>query len=122
MSARGWKDIGSDVNWREYGGLWARQVNDTCWHVIWFMPYSEYERDKPGYMCELTAVDTTSDKLPSALECCGYAADQKDEYGDSLPVESIVYALHSYGARDQLWSEVDNNAHKLVRWAKRASR
>lgn len=122
MSARGWTDIGSDVNWREYGGLWGRCVGGTRWHVIWFMPCSEYERDKPGYMCELTEVDTTSGDLASALRFCGYAEDQKDEYGEPLPVECVVSALHSYGARDKLWDDIGPNAHKLVRHAKRYSR
>lgn len=120
--SRTWVDIGSDVNWREYGGLWARHVGGTTWHVIWFMPSSEYERGRPGYMCELCEVDTASKDLPSALQCCGYAADQKDERGDPLPPECLVHALHCYGARDKLWDDIGPNAHKLVRAAKRYSR
>lgn len=120
--SRAWVDIGSDVNWREHGGLWARRVSGTTWHVIWFMPCSEYQRDKPGYMCELCEVDAASPDLPSALESCGWSTDGRDEYGDPWPVETLVAALHGYGARSKLWDDIAPNAHKLLRAAKRFSR
>lgn len=115
-----WEDIGSDVNWLDYGGLWARHLGGTEWHVIAFHNDGESEgRDR--YAVTLSEVLTDDDRLDSARECCGYAADWRDDYGDPLPDSVKVAALHGYGARHEIGSYQGNNAHKLLRAARRAS-
>jgi hypothetical protein len=120
--SRTWVDIGSDVNWIDYGGRWARHIDGTRYHVIRFENMAEYSREQTGYVCELLEVDTTDSRLDSARECCGYAADWCDDYGKPLPEACKVDALVSYGAYSMLSQDSGKNAHKLVRAAKRYSR
>lgn len=123
MNRRSWTDIGSDVNWMQYGGRWARHVDGTRYHVIRFDNWNEYEREpREQYLCELVEVDLASEQLDSARQCCGYAEDWRDEYGDPLPDECKVGALASYGAYRMLHQASGNNARELMRAAKRASR
>lgn len=109
-----WTDIGSDVNWSAYGGLWARHIEGTRYAVIAF-----YNDGSDGYCCAVSEVDTTDDRLDAARQCCGIAADWCDEYGDPLPAFSKVEALHLYGARDVAWEHRSKNSWKLIRAAKR---
>jgi len=116
-----WQDIGSDVNWLEHGGLWARKLDDNTWHVIAF--HNDGERFDGGdrYGVTLSEVCLDDDALESARECSGYTDDWCDDYGDPLPDAVKVEALHTYGARSQLGSYQGNNAHDLLRAARRAS-
>lgn len=118
-----WIDIGSDVNWREYGGRWARKVGPATYHVIRFDNMQEC-CGEPGYHCDLQEVDIESDRLAEALECIGCDHDGLDDYG--RPIESFdlvkCEALSSYGAYAPLWQQAGMNAHSLIREAKRESR
>lgn len=116
MNTRTWHDIGSDVNWIDYGGLWARHVGGTVYHVLAFYnDGTDFETDKKSYAASLREVDTLSNVLPAALNCCGW-----DDETAALTLNQ-VHALAMYGAGDILWSHSGNNAHKLVRAAKRFS-
>lgn len=116
-----WQDIGSDVNWLEYGGNWARRVSDTEWHVIAFHNDGDSDGQRDRYGVTLSEVMIDDEALESARECCGYAPGWLDEYGDPLPDTCKVAALHDYGARHQIGSFQGNNAHALLRAARRAS-
>lgn len=115
-----WGDIGSDVNWLEYGGLWARRVSGNEWHVIAFHNDGESD-ERPRYAVTLSEVMLDDPHLDDARESCGYAEDWRDEYGDPLGDECKVNALHGWGARRELGSYQGNNAHALLRAARRAS-
>lgn len=115
-----WVDIGSDVNWLEYGGLWARHVGGPDWHVIAFHNDSEGDFGDP-YTVTLDLVSLTHEWLDSARESCGYAPDWTDDYGEPLGDECKVAALHGYGAKSNLWAHNGRNAHALLRAAKKAS-
>ena len=120
--ARAWVDIGSDVNWIDYGGRWARHVSGTRYHVIRFENCSEWGDGATGYHCDLSEVDIASPKLESALACCGLTmaeiADIQEKHREWAKAE----ALSSYGAAAPLWQEAGKNAHALIRAAKRESR
>lgn len=116
-----WADIGSDVNWLEYGGNWGRRVSETDWHVIAFHNDGDNHLSGNRYGVTLSEVMLDDEALESARECCGYAPGWLDDYGDPLPDECKVAALHDYGARRQLASFEGNNAHALLRAARRAS-
>ena len=122
MSARGWKDIGSDVNWREYGGLWARPIDgtDTLFSVVRFCNSADW--GATGYHCDLLEVDIESPQLDAARESCGYAPDWCDDYGEPLPVWAKVAALAGYGGYDLVSQNTSRNAHALLRATKRAAR
>lgn len=111
-----WYDIGSDVNWIDYGGRWARHIEGTRYHVIRFDNLKECTGEQgAGYHCDLAEVDTESDQLDSALECCGL-----EEMADQ-PLNQVE-ALSGYGAAAPLWQGSSRNAHSLMREAKRESR
>jgi len=124
MNNRTWIDIGSDVNWKDYGGRWARHVGGTRYHVIRFDNLEDcMGSDAPtAYSCDLQEVDVTSDQLTDALKCCGW--DELDSDRLTAPQMELAKAesLSSYGAYAPLWSDSGANAHKLIREAKRQSR
>lgn len=119
MSARGWTDIGSDVNWREHGGLWARRIEgtETLYSVVRFCNSADW--GAIGYHCDLLEVDLESPQLDAARESCGYAADWCDEYGEPLSDWCKVAALAGYGGYDLICQETSRNAHALLRAIKR---
>lgn len=112
-----WQDIGSDVNWTDYGGLWAARNHSSRWFVIRFDNMHEATGEESGdrYHATLYEVDLDSDQLPQALECCGmeYSEDMTD-----LSDLAKVNALTSYMGGSPLWQDGGNNAWKLVRAAK----
>lgn len=116
-----WTDIGSDVNWLEYGGLWARRLEDGDWHVIAFHNDGDPMGSGDRYGVTLSLVSLAHEWLDPARESCGYAEGWLDDYGEPLGDECKVSALHGYGARSELGSYQGNNAHALLRAARRAS-
>lgn len=116
-----WTDIGSDVNWLKYGGQWARRLETGGWHVIqfWNDGDSDGERDRYGVTLSLVSLDHPW--LDSARESCGYAEGWLDDAGDPFVEEVKVAALYDYGGRTELASYQGNNAHALLRAAKKAS-
>lgn len=119
-----WHDIGSDVNWIDYGGRWARHVVGTRYHVIRFDNMIEAcGRDadpSQPYHCDLHEVDVASEQLASALESVG-ATDLDGVWPSKVDLVKAE-ALSSYGAYAPLWQDGGRNAHELIRAAKRESR
>ncbi len=119
LSKRTWHDIGSDVNWIDYGGHWARRIDDTRYHVIRFDNLAEHTGDETaGYHVQLSEVSIDSPQLADALKCCGL---EGWEDHTKLPL-CQVEALASYGAYAPLWQAAGKNAHSLIRQAKAESR
>src|SRR5512146_137222 len=104
MNARTWVDIGSDVNWQEYGGLWARKVDKVRYQVIRFENTNDWG-ESPGYRyhCDLSEVRLDSPHLTEARRCCDVDDEQAKE-----PL-ALVYAMHSYGCVAPLWQDGGNN-------------
>lgn len=116
-----WIDIGSDVNWREYGGRWARHVGGTRYHVLRFEGCEEWGDGATGYHCDLSEVDLACDpeRIASALQCVGMDLDDLEPQYHEL---ATVEALASSGAAAPLWQEAGANAHRLIRAGKSESR
>lgn len=60
----GWTDIGSDVNWSDYGGIWIKKDAYGGWYVIQFdnRYYSLGEQecketDTPKFFCSVKYID-----------------------------------------------------------------
>ncbi len=121
-----WTDIGSDVNWKDYGGRWARHISGTRYHVLRFENCEEWGDGATGYHCDLSEVDIANEQLHNALKSCGvterrgkvWLDDQGEPVGDLWKCE----ALASYGAAAPLWQDSGTNAHQLMRAGKRESR
>lgn len=108
---RGWKDLGSDVNWSDYSGKWGKRAADGSWYVVRFDNMydacGEYECKRGGqsqYVCEVLRVDLSqlSEKnLKSAYDCIGLDLNDVDEkYREAAQVEACV----SYGCYQPLES------------------
>lgn len=119
---KAWIDIGSDFNWSECGGRWARHIVGTRYHVIRFENCAQWGDGATGYHCDLQEVDTSNPQLESAFACNGLSLDEMNERQEPGREWAKVEALASYGAYAPLWQEAGTNSHKLLRAAKRESR
>jgi hypothetical protein len=123
---KAWTDIGSDYDWKGYGGRWARHIDGTRYHVIRFDNMIEAcGRDadpSQPYACDLHEVDIASENLQSALDYCGLDADEMAERQEPGKQWALVEALSSSGAYAPLWQDGGRNAHAMLRVAKRESR
>lgn len=103
---KGWQDIGSDVNWSDYGGNWAKKSASGVWFVVRFINMWDAcgERDcqvngTPRYLAEVVSVDLNEISEATqrqALECVGA------ENEGNLPELARVEACVSYGAHAPL--------------------
>jgi hypothetical protein len=107
---RNWIELGSDVNWIDYHGMWARQAPDGSWYVLRWTNLldagGEEFADTP-YECEVKRIDlddTPAEQIKSALECCGLRATDEGiisggdivAAGDKIPL-CLVECLIQYG-------------------------
>lgn len=94
IDGKRWIDIGSDVNWPEYGGMWARCAGPEApdlWYVIKLEAGEDFN-DPPS--CWLYEVDV-ADIDPRALEFAGLSPDGLDEYGDPIP-NFVAYCIAAH--------------------------
>ena len=122
---RGWTDIGSDVNWSDYHGRWAKQALDGSWYIIDFDNLvdscGEREAEEMGavYTCAVKRVDLSEvspDAMLSALKCCGQ--ENEPDLCDEAKVECLV----SYGCAAPLWDGSSKvHASRLRANARRAA-
>lgn len=119
---KAWTDIGSDVNWSEYGGRWARHIEGTRYHVIRFENCEEWGDGATGYHCDLQEVTIDNPQLDAAYRCNGLDLEEMNERQEPGREWSKVEALSSYGAHSPLWQEASANSWALLRAAKRESR
>lgn len=117
-----WTDIGSDVNWSQYGGRWARHIEGTRYHVIRFENCKEWGDGATGYHCDLQEVTIDNPQLDAAYSCVGLHAEEVAEHGSPARDLMKVEALSSYGAYSPLWQQASANSWALLRAAKRESR
>lgn len=103
---RGWTDIGSDMNWPDHHGKWAKQAADGSWYVIDFdnLIDSMGERDAAEfgavYYCAIKRVDlreVSPESMRSALKDCG--KENEPDLCDECKIECLV----SYGCAAPLW-------------------
>lgn len=137
---KGWTDIGSDVNWSDYSGKWAKRAKDGSWYVVDFTNMWEAcgrEAKADGcsqFVCEVKRVNLAT--LPtanvlSALKCCGYrmtADGIVSDQGDLLAAKdteahmvAIVEACVSYGFAEPLDSFSGDHYPERIRAQARRS-
>lgn len=106
---KGWIDLGSNVNWSDYGGKWGKRASDGSWYVLDFTNMydacgeGECKRDgQSQYVCEVKRVDLSqlsSENLQRALDCIGLDLDDVDvKHREAAQVEACV----SYGCTQPL--------------------
>src|SRR5260221_59370 len=110
---KGWIDIGSDVNWIDYHGKWARRARDGSWFVIdWtnMVDACGAECEDAPFVCEVKRVDLyelSDETIKKALDSCGvdledFDADKRElvkveacvGYGAAQPLESFSGSKH----------------------------
>lgn len=104
-------DLGSDVNWEDYGSLHAIQdkSDKDQWYAVRFENCEEWGDGAKGYYVEVLHIclDVKPETLESALDCCGMKLenDLVNDNGNLLDkkasMRAKVYALISYGYYDQ---------------------
>jgi hypothetical protein len=134
---KGWIDTGSDVNWSDYGGKWARRAPDGSYYVIDFTNMydacgeEECRRDgQAQYVCEVKRVDLVGGidgtTLARALECVGWrivlgegiVSDQGDLVAPKQTPQcelACVEACVSYGCAAPLESFSGNKRASWIR-------
>jgi hypothetical protein len=101
---KGWTDIGSDVDWAGYHGLWTRQAPDGTWFVIRFTNmfdacgegacrrdgWAEYYAET----CSVNLSELSDEQIRRALDSVGYDEIEHGPPSDLVKVEALV----GYGA------------------------
>jgi hypothetical protein len=116
---KGWTDLGSDIDWIDYHGHWARRARDGSWFVIeWTNIYDAVgERDckstdTPQYLAEVRQVlpnDISNEQKRRALSSVGLDVELVNgelprtvvtHDGHELEISDLmlVEALNGYGA------------------------
>ena len=115
-----------DVNWLEYGAKWVSpKLNNgdfDYWIVMDFNNMDEAcgsdNKGQPKYHIDLSAVsphEAGEQNIARAYDCCGVVGEAREQ-ADSL---CLVECLHSYGTKALLWQSSGNNAHKLLKEARK---
>lgn len=104
---RGWRELGGDINWEDYGGKWGRQdpSDSNVFYVIKHDNMSEHmseaELEDSGihlHVSQVVRVDlteTTDEQIESATECCGVDLEEFDRDAQAW---IIVECLVDYGS------------------------
>ncbi len=97
-----WIDVGSDINWEEYGGIWGIQIND---HEFYFVRFDNRDEMDSGmqyqYYVDVKYVDLRelSEKLlTSVRDSCGISKDASSielatacaQYGAAAPLKDFA--------------------------------
>lgn len=122
------KWLTGDVNWLTYGGKWISNKQNNgefdYWLVLeilnWEESVSERDAAEIGhkYNVQLSVVSpgqAGQKNIEAAQSCCGVDDEMLARAGD----EGKVEILYSYGVHTPIFDKGGNNAHKLIREAKR---
>ena len=102
-----WFDLGSDVDWQSYGGMWGRpaptEEEPDRWLVIRYDPGDERSlRGDRGMPQSALALEVPwSHVEPSDLRSSGLSLDRLDEYGDRIP--DLQWEMACVRAYVQTW-------------------
>lgn len=119
------KFLTGDTNWLDYGSKWvSKKLNNgefDYWLVIEILNMDDAcGRDNEGkdkYNVSLSCVspgEAGAENIAKAKECCGY-----EDGTLTLTDIGLVEMLSSYGVAAHLWQADGNNAHKLLKEAKK---
>lgn len=96
---RRWYDLGSDVDWPTYGGVWGRPLSraNERWAVIRLDTPDDERSPAAAIAVEVHLADVT----PAELDACCVPRDGRDEFGN--PVPPIEYAAMKAAAYINTW-------------------
>lgn len=114
------RQVGGDVDWKKYGGLFVtKKLNNDefdYWLFVEFINMEEATGDtsRGKYMVTIDVVApdvAPRDDIESAFESMGFEVVPKDKL-------KIAIALQQYGVAATVWSDMGNNAEKLMQEAR----
>lgn len=132
QAPKGWVTLSADINWEDYGGLWAKRDRHSsskrAYYVLRFQNMEDYDRQgvRDGFLSRYEAAtawvdldDTSPETITSALRSCGWelTADGKilQPYDGTYIAEDpctvdlvILDALAGYGLD---WDFETSNTH-----------
>jgi hypothetical protein len=119
---KNWIDIGSNVNWQDHGGNWAKKAKDGSYFVITFVDfhYATGATEGAKYYAILQRVDLSdlpADTIKSAMKYCGFDDLDAGEINEIM----IVEACAGYGAAQPLQEFLGNRAASVRAAASRAA-
>jgi len=118
LNAEGFLFISGDVNWAQYGGKFAKALDEESFHIIEIINNHEYFTDYPNeYTVTLCNVYLEDPSLATALRCCSYTPDNYTE----ITIEMKIDALYTYHGGDLVTSISGNNLEKMLEWIIKAS-
>lgn len=122
MLGKGWIYTG-DVNALDYGGKWIRQVGSRAFQVVELINMEDAcgDASQGRYSVDLSLIGLDvipPETIASALRSCGFSTGGAEE---PLSDVAIAEACHGYGAKAPLDSWMGNNAHKMLREARKAA-
>lgn len=118
----GWKDLGSDVNWEDYHGMWGKVGPDGAWYVLRFTNMIDAAGERGAkemgirYECSLFRVDLAAlpaEKKFAVLKSFSGWEDWDDEAREA----ATVYGLVGDGCAAPLHDEQEWNYPARVRAA-----
>jgi hypothetical protein len=85
IASHRWYDLGSDVNWEDYGGMWGRPAPTDSEPDRWLVIRVDPEVDGGDTVYADAITVCVSQVLAYDLEFSGVPLDGLDEYGELIP-------------------------------------
>jgi hypothetical protein len=128
-SWKGWRDVGSDVNWEDYGGKWMKQAPDGTYFFLIFTNMEDAcgrdaleGPDPMRYLCEVRQVALREMDSKQISDCMSYVGMDEDDLSHMTEEETevaIACAAVDYGVYAPLHSESALTYPERVRAAAR---
>lgn len=125
-SWKGWKDVGSDCNWEDYGGKWMKQAPDGTYFFLVFTNMEDAcgaecleGPDPVRYICEVRQVapaELGEEEITDCLRSCGWEIDT-EEMTEEEYQEYIACCAADYGTYAPLHTEASLTHPERVRAA-----
>lgn len=114
-SWKGWIDLGSDVNWEDYSGLWGKKAPDGTWFVLVFTNMEDacgddalHGPEPMRYHCEVRQIcpkELSPKQQSDILTYIGMDEEDLLEMTPEMAEQVMVEAASSYGIYAPLCSD-----------------
>jgi hypothetical protein len=114
-SWKGWVDLGSDMNWEDYHGLWGKKAPDGSWFLLVFTNMEDacgddalHGPEPMRYLCEVRQVcpkELSTKQQSDILSCIGMDVDDLREMSREQAEMTMVEGASTYGIYAPLCSD-----------------
>ena len=122
VKSKNFQFLTGDVNWKDYGGKWFREIDPHEYYIIEFINWENATGEEfnhgnryyvEGRLIDLSPGSSWHKNIKNALESYGI------EKGEELTEIMILEAVDGYMGGDRVYEELGNNAEKLLADCKR---